>query len=114
MYLAWTCTTPYKLAYSLHTCSFLLSPWIGPEVPSEAITLARRWMGGERYGKSLGVNCRKKINKLLVKLFKLALRAANDHTKHAHTQALYLLHVPTQPNLSFAVHKIATVSLQTE
>ena len=51
MYLAWTSTTPHKLAYSLHTCSFLLSPWIGSEFPSEAITLARRWMGGERYGK---------------------------------------------------------------
>ena len=62
MYLAWTCTTPHKLAYSLHTCSFLLSPWIGPEVPSEAITLARPWMGGERYGKKPRSQLQKEIN----------------------------------------------------
>ena len=33
---------------------------------------------GWEYRKSLGINCRKKINKMLVKLFKLALRTAND------------------------------------
>ena len=94
MCLAWTCITPHKLAYSLFTCLFLLLPWIGPEVPSS------QDLGWEEEGtgkKSLGVNCREKINKLLVKSFKLALRTANDHTKHTHTHkhSLYLLHVST-------------------
>ena len=64
-------------------------PWIGPEVPSKAITDGRRKVRK----KSLGFNCRKKINKLLVKLFKLVLRTA--YQAHAHTQALYLLDAST-------------------
>ena len=75
-------------------------------------------LGWEEKGteKSLGVNCRKKINKLLVKLFKPALKTANDHTKHTrtHKHSLYLLHVSTRVNLSFAVHKIAPVYLHTD
>ena len=55
--------------------------------------------------------------KLLVKLFEAALRTANDPTKHMrkpHIQTLYLLHISSRANLSFAVFKIATVYLQTK
>ena len=107
MYLAWISTTPHNwltVLFVLYTCSFQLSPWIGLEVPSKAITLTRPWR--EEKG-SLGVNC---INKLLVKLFKLALRTANDPTKHTHTPTTCIYSGEPQ----FAVHKIATVYLQTE
>ena len=54
------------------------------------------------------------MDKLYSKLFELALRTAKEpYQAHAHTQALYLLHVSTGADLSVAVH-IAMVSLQTE
>ena len=64
-------------------------------------------LGWEEKGteKSLGVNCSK--------IIQTSTQNSMPSTR-AHTNTFYLLHVSTRANLSFAVHKIATVYLQTE
>ena len=86
-----------------------LENWSGNTAFAFARLMARRireedWWESLASSQRSPYHCIKKINELLVKLFELSLRTANDPcANHTHKHSLYVLHVSSRANLNFAV-----------